>query len=94
MVPSQTMRPDESGDRFAFTVETWRGGSRALDISGKRVARTVVAFSESGQQLAAVAVNPIYDSLLYQRDFDFSLSPDGHRLAVLDEGALKVVELP
>ena len=78
MVPSQTIRSDESGDRFAFTVENWRGGSRALDISGKRVARRVVAFSESGQPLAAVAVNPIYDSLRYQRDFDFSLSPDGH----------------
>jgi len=25
--------PDQHGDRFAFTVDTWRGGSRFLDIS-------------------------------------------------------------
>jgi hypothetical protein len=91
-VPEPT-RSDERGDRFAFTVETWRGGSRALDISGKRVARRVAVYSETGQQLATVPVNPAYNSLRYQRDFDFSLSPDGHRLAVVDEGLLTVVDL-
>jgi hypothetical protein len=91
-VPGPT-RSDERGDRFAFTVETWRGGSRALDISGKRVGRRVVAYSENGQQLATVPVNPVYNSLRYQRDFDFSMSPDGHRLAILDEGVLTVVDV-
>jgi hypothetical protein len=91
-VPEPT-RSDERGARFAFTVETWRGGARDLDISGKRVARRVVVYSENGQNLATVPVNPVYNSLRYQRDFDFSMSPDGHRLAVLDEGVLTVVDM-
>ena len=69
------------GDRFAFTVETWRGGSRALDISSKRVARRVVVYTETDGQLATVPVNTNY----HLRDFDVSMSPDGHRLAILDE---------
>ncbi len=89
----QQIRVDDRGDRFAFTVETWKGGSQALDISGKRVARRVVVYSENGQQLASVSVNPDYYSLRYQRDFDFSLSPDGHRLAILDLGVVTVVDL-
>jgi hypothetical protein len=51
---------DERGDRFAFTVETWRGGSRALDISGKKTARRVVVYSETGQELASVPVSTMY----------------------------------
>lgn len=89
----QQIRVDQSGDRFAFTVETWKGGSQALDISGKRVARRVVVYSENGQQLASVSVNPVYDSLRYQREFDFSLSPDGHRVAILDQGVVTVVDI-
>jgi hypothetical protein len=57
------------------------------------VARRVAVYSETGQQLATVPVNPAYNSLRYQRDFDFSLSPDGHRLAVVDDGLLTVVDL-
>jgi hypothetical protein len=79
---------DERGDRFAFTVETWRGGSTFFDISGKRVARRVVVFTEAGQQIAAIPV-----STTYHRDFDFAMSPDGHRLAILDKGVLTVVDL-
>jgi hypothetical protein len=91
-VPEPT-RSDERGAHFAFIVETWRGEARDLDISGKRVARRVVVYSENGQNLATVPVNPVYNSLRYQRDFDFSMSPDGHRLAVLDEGVLTVVDM-
>jgi hypothetical protein len=79
---------DERGDRFAFIVETWHGGSRIFDISGKRVARRIVVYNEAGQELASVEV-----SNAYHRDFDFSLSPDGHRLAILDENILTVVDL-
>ncbi|MHB8501144.1 MAG: hypothetical protein ACYDCG_01635 [Candidatus Acidiferrales bacterium] len=80
--------PDEHVDRFTFIVETRRGGSRALDISGKRVARRVAVYSEAGQELASLPV-----STTYQRDFDFSLSPDGHRLAVLDQGVLTILQI-
>jgi hypothetical protein len=79
---------DEWGDRFAFSVQTWRGGSGFLDISGKMVARRIVVYTDTGQELATVPVNPGY-----RRGFDFSLSPDGHRLAILDEGVLTVADL-
>ena len=79
---------DERGDRFAFTVDTWRGGSRSFDISGKLVARRIVVYSESGQELASIPV-----STMYHRDFDFSMSPDGHRLAILDEDVVTIVDM-
>lgn len=79
---------DECGDRFAFTVDTWRGGSRFFDISGKLVARRIVVYDEKGLELASVPV-----STAYHRDFDFSLSPDGHRLAVLEQGVVTVVDI-
>ena len=79
---------DEKGDRCAFTVGTWRGGSRALDVSGKRIARRVAVYNDAGQELVSILV-----STTYHQDFDFSLSPDGHRLAILDEGVLTVVEI-
>jgi hypothetical protein len=80
---------DERGDRFAFIVDTRRGGSRSFDISGKLVARRIVVYSESGEELASIPV-----STADHRDFDFSLSPDGHRLAILDEDVVTVIEIP
>lgn len=79
---------DERGGRFAFTVDTWRGGSRFFDISGKLVARRIVVYSETGQELASIPVSP-----MYHRDFDFSMSPAGHRLAILDEDVVTVVDM-
>jgi hypothetical protein len=87
-VVTDEVRSDERGDHFAFIVETWRGGSRLLDISGNRVGRRIVVYAGTGQQLATVPVSPIY-----HRNFDFSMSPDGHRLAILDEGIVTVVDL-
>jgi hypothetical protein len=52
------------------------------------VARRIVVYDEGGHELASVPV-----STAYQRDFDFSLSPDGHRLAILDEGVVTAVEI-
>jgi len=79
---------DERGDRFAFIVETWRGGSSILDISGKRVARRIEVYTDTGQELGSIPV-----STIYRREFDFSLSSDGHRLAILDEGVVTVVDM-
>jgi hypothetical protein len=79
---------DERGDRFAFIVDTWHSGSRFFDISGKLVARRIVVYDESGRELASIPV-----STAYHRDFDFCLSPDGHRLAILDESMLTIVDL-
>jgi hypothetical protein len=92
------VRSDERGDRFAFTVQTWRGGVSALDIGGKVVAFRIVVYSEDGQELATVSLNPqlanISLNAYYYRRFDFSMSPDGHRLAILDEGVLTVHDVP
>jgi hypothetical protein len=87
-IVTEEVRSDALGDRVAFIVETWRGGSRALDISGNRVARRVVVYTDTGQQLATAQVNPVL-----HRDFDFSMSSDGHRLAILDEGSVTVIDL-
>lgn len=82
---------DDRGDRFAFSIQTWRGGSAFLDISGKLVASRVVVYTETGQEIASVPVSPV--SPIFHRGFDFCLSPDGHRLAILDDGVLTVVEI-
>jgi hypothetical protein len=79
---------DEKGNRFACVADTRKGGSRFLDTSGKLVARRIVVFNDKGQELASIPV-----STTYHRDFDFSLSPDGHRLAILDQGVLTVADL-
>jgi hypothetical protein len=79
---------DERGDRFAFIVDTWHGGSHFFDISGKLVARRIVVYDESGLELASIPV-----STTYHRDFDFCLSPNGHRLAMVDESMLTIVDL-
>jgi hypothetical protein len=96
-VVTEEVRSDERGDRFAFTVQTWRGGFPALDIGGKVFAFRVVVYSETGQQLAAVSLNPQLANVslnpYYYRQFDFSMSPDGHRLAILDEGVVTVVDI-
>jgi hypothetical protein len=79
---------DETGDRFAFIVDTWRGGSSFLDISSKKVSRRMVVYTATGQQLATIPLNPVE-----HHDFDSSMSPDGHRLAILGEDAVTVVNL-
>jgi hypothetical protein len=81
---------DDRGDRFAFIVTTWRGGSRFFDISGKVVASRIMVYSDTGQELASVAV-PV--GAAFHHDFDFSLSPDGLRLAILDTGIVTVLDL-
>jgi len=80
---------DERGDRFAFVVDTWHGGSRFFDISGKLVASRILVYTDNGQELASVPVN----ATTSYREFNFSLSPDGLRLAILDKGVVTIVDL-
>jgi hypothetical protein len=95
-VVAREVRSDERGDHFAFTVQTWRGGSHALDIGGKVIAFRTVVYAETGQQLAAVSLNPeLSDVSLnphYYRHFDFSMSPDGHRLAVRSNSQVGTID--
>jgi hypothetical protein len=96
-VVTDRVRSDEHGERFGITVQTWGGGVPALDIGGKVVGFRVVVYSETGQELAAVSLDPHCANVSlnphYYHNFDFSLSPDGHRLAMLDEGIVTVLEL-
>lgn len=79
---------DERGDRFAIGIGTYRGGFAALDIPEKPVAnRIVVLDSQSGRQLASVPIK--VRSSVYEKQ----LSPDGHCLAILEDGILTIVEL-
>jgi hypothetical protein len=79
---------EKGGDRIAFMVSTFRGGSHFFDIAAKLTACRVVVYANDGQQIASIPV-----STKYQSDFDFALSPDGHRLAILESGLLTIADL-
>jgi hypothetical protein len=79
---------DERLDRFALSVYTVRGEHPRLDIGGHLVARRVLVLDATGKELASIPTETHY-----QMDTNFSLSPDGHRLAILDEGVVTVVDL-
>lgn len=83
------VRPDESGSRFALAITKYKGAVAALDIGGHPVARRVVVYdSVTGEEKDSVNVDPI---ARYQ--FDFALSPDGHRVAVLVDNVLTVADV-
>jgi hypothetical protein len=89
---------DASGDRFAFVIDTLRGGSAALDIGGHLVARRVVVYSsDSGAPLTSLNIYPPvphYGVVLgIVPGFTFDLSPNGHVLAVLSEGILTIAKI-
>jgi hypothetical protein len=79
---------DERYDRFALMVNTEHGAHPSLDIGGHLVARHVLVLDATGKQLASIPAETHY-----HMDSSFSLSPDGHRLAILDQGVVTVVEL-
>ncbi|HKV77343.1 MAG TPA: hypothetical protein VJP02_04345 [Candidatus Sulfotelmatobacter sp.] len=92
------VKGDASGDRFAFVIDTVRGGSAALDIGGHLAARRVVVYSsESGAQLTSLSVYPPVPhygvALGIVPGFAFDLSPDGRVLAVLSEGVLTIAKV-
>jgi len=91
--PNTPSTSSERGDRFALVVETWRGGSDFFDISSKMVACRVAIYTETGQELASIPVHPVYSDLRGWRGFDLAMSPDGHRIAVLDQGVVTVADL-
>jgi hypothetical protein len=80
------IRGSERGDRVAVDMSTVRGGSRALDLSGHLTARRVAVFDiEAGKEIASI---PVKTKHHYRLEFD--LSPDGHRLAILEDDMVKV----
>jgi len=87
-IDSSKVASDERYDRFAFMVDTEHGAHPNLDIGGHLVARRVVVLDATGKELASIPTETHY-----QMDSNFTLSPDGRRLAILDEGVVTVVEL-
>jgi hypothetical protein len=79
---------DERNERFAFMVNTERGVHPHIDVSGHLVARRVLVLDQAGKDVASIPTDT-----RYHIDSNFSLSPDGHRVAILDEGAVTVVGL-
>jgi hypothetical protein len=83
------IRSSERGDRIAVAILTTRGGNRTLDISSHVTALRIAVYDiEAGKELASVAV-----SAKHKYRFEFDLSPDGRRLAILEDDVVKVVDL-
>jgi hypothetical protein len=86
----QPIPADEGGDRIALDLITMRGGNETLDISGHITARRVVVYDiETGKELASVPVTPLHR----YPAFEFNLSPDGHRLAILDDDVVRIADI-
>ncbi len=79
---------DDRNHRFALMVNTDRGEHPSMDITGHLVARRVLVLNDAGEKVASILADSEY-----HMDSDFSMSPDGHRIAILDDGVVKVAEL-
>jgi hypothetical protein len=83
------IRSSERGDRIAVDVVTMRGGIPALDIGNHPTARRITVYDvEAGEELASIAAQ-----VNHRYGFQFDLSPDGHRLAILEDGIVRVIDL-
>jgi hypothetical protein len=81
-------RSSEQGNRIAVDIVTLRGGNRALDISSHPTARRIAVYDiELQKEVASIPTS------VKLREFGFDLSPDGGRLAILENGTLKVIDL-
>jgi len=79
---------DEHFDRFVFSVYTVRGEHPSLDIGGQVRARRFLVIDQSGDQVASIPIDTGY-----HLNSSLAMSPDGHRLAILDQGVVTVVDL-
>jgi hypothetical protein len=83
------IRSSERGNRIAVDILTARGGNRTLDISSHITARRIAVYDiEAGKEVASIPASP-----KHRYRFEFDLSPDGHRLAILEDDTVKVVDL-
>jgi hypothetical protein len=85
----EPIRASERGDRIAVHVRTLRGGNRTLDIGSHVTARRIAVYDvEAGKEVASIPA-----SVKYHYRFAFDLSPDGRRLAILEDDVVRVVDL-
>jgi hypothetical protein len=83
------IRSSEDGRRIAVDIMTRRGGSDWLDIDSRVTARRIAVYDiETGKEVASISVNPVFRDL-----FEFDLSPDGRRVAILEDDVVKIVDI-
>lgn len=84
----KAIRSSARGDRIAVDMVTRRGGNLTLDISSHVTARRIAVYDiEAGRELVSIAVSPM------PRHFEFDLSPDGRRLAILEDDKVRVIDI-
>jgi hypothetical protein len=82
---SPTIKTSERGNVIAADLVTIKGRNDTLDIAGHVTSHRIAVYEvEVGKQLASIPVAP------QSRHFEFDLSPDGHRLAILEDDLVKV----
>ncbi|MGB8753701.1 MAG: hypothetical protein WCD06_18050 [Candidatus Sulfotelmatobacter sp.] len=89
IVASQAIRSSERGDRIAVDIVTLRGGNRRLDISARATARRIAVYDvNAGKEVASMPA-----SIKHRYRLELGLSPDGHRLAILEDDIVRVVDV-
>jgi hypothetical protein len=87
------VRTGGNGSVFAVLVQTYAGGSRALDRNGQRTkARIVVYRTEDGKRLMEVPIVPLPPERL-DAVLDFAISRDDRYLGVLSDGTLRCLPI-
>jgi hypothetical protein len=85
----EPIRVSARGDRMAVHILTLRGGNRTLDIGSHVTARRIAVDDiDAGKEIASIPA-----SVKYHYRFAFDLSPDGRRLAIWEDDAVRVVDL-
>lgn len=85
----KAIRSSARGDRIAVLMVTRRGGNLTLDISSHATALRIAVYDiETGKEVASIPL-----SLKHHYRFDFDLSPDGRRLAILEDEVVRAFDL-
>lgn len=83
------IQSSETGSRFAVDIPTMRGQNLKLDIAGHFAARRIAVYDiEKQSEIASIPAKAIY-----RYRFEFTLSPDGQRLAMLEDDSVRVIAL-
>ena len=89
LVGRTSIKSSELGNVIAVDLLTVRGRSGALDLSGHVTDRRIAVYNiDAGKELASIPVNP-----RPHYHFEFGLSPDGHRVAILEDDKVRVVDV-
>ncbi|MGA8271771.1 MAG: hypothetical protein WB919_09460 [Candidatus Sulfotelmatobacter sp.] len=87
---STLIQSNKQGNIIAMDLLTIRGSNRALDISGHVTASRIAVYDmEVGKEIASISIN-----LKQRYRFEFDLSPSGRYLAILEDDAVRIIDLP